>query len=177
MPLPTDEEKFTYDAVALPVLSSDPAEAKPIGLGPVADGGNVIDAKVAVGPFEGPVDISLVIYAPAVSADDLFFFGQDRKLKRLSHAVREDDDEVRKEWARNGFRGNARAAKKFSRLVLWKTGVFEVNEDIFDARVKDLPSGRYTLVLTVSPANRGEDDDDEVYYRWVTQLVVPGNHR
>src|SRR5512135_1497301 len=40
MPLPTGEQSFTYDPVASPVLNTDPGQAKPIGVGSVANDGD-----------------------------------------------------------------------------------------------------------------------------------------
>ncbi len=174
MPVPTGEDVYSYAPVDQPVVSSDPSQAKPIGVGPVAAGGNTIDVKVNAGPFAGAVDVSFVIYAPALDSDDLYFMNRSGELKRLSRAV--DDDEHSVRLAGDSHSGDndehdhdSRPSRKFGRLITWKdSNVTGVNEDIFAGQISELPSGVYTLVLVA----RSHEDDDN-YYRWITHITIP----
>ena len=152
----------------MPVVNSDPAQAEPIGVGPVATGGDTVDIKVNVGPFAGPVNVSLVVYAPALDFDDLYFMrGHDLKL--LSEAVDEDsaisgqDSDSDEEDGHDSHRSH-----NFGNLVTWKRNVTGVDENIYTGPVSDLPSGMYTLVLVVK-SPKGEDNS----YRWVTHITIP----
>jgi hypothetical protein len=170
MPVPTSRQVFTYEPVNLPVLSSDPAQAKPVGVGPVADGGDTADINVQIGPFEGPVDVSFVIYAPALDPEDLYFLNTQGELKRLSRAVEENEASRSSEESSSSEGRGGRVLNKFGNLIRWKDNVTGVDENIFTTPVKALPSGQYTLVLVVKSS-----DDDDHYYRWVTNVTIPEN--
>ncbi len=168
MPVPASEEVFTYAPVDLPVVSSDPAQTKPIGVGPVATGGDIVDIKVNVGPFAGPVNVSLVVYAPALDFDDLYFMrGNDLKL--LSEAVDEDSEISGQDSDSDNEYGHAsHRSHNFGKLVTWKHNVTAVNENIYTEPVSGLPSGLYTLVLVVKSST-----NDDYFYRWVTHVAIP----
>ena len=168
MPVPTSEEVFSYAPVDLPVVNSDPAQTKPIGVGPVATGGNIVDIKVNVGPFAGPVNVSFVVYAPALDFDDLYFMrGNDLKL--LSEAVDEDSEISGQDSDSDNEDGHdSHRSHNFGNLVTWKHNVTGVNENIYTGPVSDLPSGLYTLVLVV----KSQTDKDQSY-RWVTHITIP----
>ncbi len=169
MPVPTSKKVFSYGAVDLPVVSSDPAKAEPIGVGPVATGGNTIDVNVQVGPFAGPVNVSFVIYAPTLDSEDLYFMSSANGLKKLSKAVDEDQQSNISGQRDSGEQDSGQGSQpssQFDRLIKWKNNVTGVNENIFAGPVSDLPSGVYTLVLVVKSG-------DNNYYRWVTHVTIP----
>ena len=156
MPLPKGEYVFTYDPVALPVLSSDPGTANPIGVGPVADQGDTVDIKVNIGPLEGPVDVSFGMYAPGFDFTDVYHIDRDGNFKPYSKAKEASED----------------SKDKKKKLVIWKKKVMSVNEGILGpTRISDLAPGLYVLTLNVRPSHQSSDDDS--YYRWVTYFVVP----
>lgn len=64
MPLPSGPHVFEYAPVVSPELSQDPAAAKPVGVGPIAQGGNTLSLAIGLSAFEGPVDVYFIIYAP-----------------------------------------------------------------------------------------------------------------
>ena len=166
MGLPTSEQTFLYNAVADPVVSADPAQAKPIGVGPLATGGNTIDLKVNIGPFEAPVDISFFIYAPAVDPEDLYFMAPNHDMKRLSDTVGAMERSSSASAVMGKREDNTPSSVKFKRIAFWKTDVTSVNEEIYKG---SLAPGYYNLVLVVkTPGN------DNNYYSWSTQVVVPG---
>jgi hypothetical protein len=47
------------------VLSADPSQAKPMGLGTVAEGGGTLSITVKTYQFSGPVDIYFGLYSPS----------------------------------------------------------------------------------------------------------------
>jgi hypothetical protein len=169
IPVPTGAQIFSYQPIDLPVVSDDPAQAKPIGVGPIATGGNTIDVKVDVGPFDGPMDVSLVIYAPAIDFDDIYFMGSDSTLKRFKdELIGEEQSGQRHESAQEEDHDGNSLRRHYGQMILWKKNVTDLNESIYSAPVSDLPSGLYTLVLVVSPDNKQDN-----YYRWITYLFVP----
>lgn len=171
MPLPSGQQVFFYLPVDLPVVSADPAQAKPIGVGPIAAGGNSIVLTIEVGPFAGPVNVSMILYAPAVDSEDLYFMSPGIGLKKLSDAVEEENDqevEDSDKSAQDSHEKHDSKSKKFRDLVLWKKNVTSVNEGPFTARLSDLPSGMYPLIIAVSsPEDAGNS------YRWMTYLLIP----
>ncbi|MBI5101301.1 MAG: hypothetical protein HZB33_05650, partial [Nitrospirae bacterium] len=165
IPVPASEETFRYDSSAAPVLALDPSDAKPIGVGPVVTGENKVDLKLKVGPFESPVDISFMIYAPHVTPEDVYFMTSDNELKRVSDAVEEEtasDFQVNREY------GGSKKKVKLSKIVLWKKGVTELDETLYTGKASNIAPGTYTLVLVAQ-----SPDEEENYYRWVTTLNVP----
>jgi hypothetical protein len=173
MPVPTSTMVFSYEPVEQPVVVSDPGQAKPIGVGPVATGGDTADVSVQIGPFAGPVNVSFMIYAPTIESDDLYFMTSHNVLKRLSKAVEED--------AQSGVSGQShdseddhdddhglQSSSKFGQLARWKDSVTGVSENIFTAPVDDLLPGVYVLVLTVKST-----ENDHSYYRWITHINIP----
>ena len=65
----TGRKTYPYSATYFPVTNKDPAQAKPLGIGPVADGLNTLKLKVEFDQFPGPVDIYLAFYASAMGPD------------------------------------------------------------------------------------------------------------
>jgi hypothetical protein len=167
MPVPTSREVFSYDPVDLPLISSDPAQAEPIGVGPVAGGGDTIDVNVQIGPFEAPVDMSLVVYAPAIDSEDLYFMNSRGEMRKLSRAVGDDYESRRSGQSISRAQG-AQLLQEFDRVIRWKDNVTGVDENTFTGPVTALPPGQYTLVLTV----RSREDHNN-FYRWMTRFIVP----
>ena len=171
MPVPTGSQVYSYQPVDLPVVSDDPAQAKPIGIGPIATGGDTIDVRVDIGPFAGPVNVSLIAYAPAIDSEDLYFIAPGIGLKKLSDAVGEEEQAERDGRTSSHERErdeHSLPARHFRNLVVWKTDVTSVNEGVFTAKITDLPSGLYPLVLVITP-----HDNPDNAYRWITYLFIP----
>ncbi|HDH98993.1 MAG TPA: hypothetical protein ENF70_07685 [Deltaproteobacteria bacterium] len=64
MPCPDGHNNYPYAPVAEPVLSDQPSSAKPIGVGPVATGGQQLRLHISLYGFSAPVDIYFGLYAP-----------------------------------------------------------------------------------------------------------------
>ncbi len=172
-PLPTAKNAFTYTPVEEPENNCVPSEAKPVGVGSVAGGGNVLDIKVDVGPFEEPVDVSFGFFAASFEATDIFFLNIFNQVTSLQ-------DEFAEESALQGsFAGqgsgsvNANSKKNFKKLIPWKSNVLEVHETILGPiDVTQMSPGLYVLVLNVTRVSPADNNFDR-FYRWVTFFIVP----
>jgi Divergent InlB B-repeat domain/Peptidase_C39 like family len=123
IPPPTSQQYFSYPPVAYPVLNIDPSQAKPIGVGSAATGGNALSLQVSFGQFASPVDIYLAIYAPSVNPN-YFLISSDLSLQPLSTLAK---------WKSN------------------ITG--PVNESLYgDIPLSDFQTGTYYLLALVTPA-------------------------
>lgn len=69
MATPNGATPYSYPSTLYPVLSADPATAKPIAVGATDDG--IMRLQIGFQWFACPVDIYLFIYAPGVSPDIL----------------------------------------------------------------------------------------------------------
>jgi hypothetical protein len=170
IPLPTGKKVFTYNAVPTPVLSSDPAAAKPIGVGSVANGGNTVDISVNIGPFASPVDISLALYAVGVDSGEVYLLNQWNSFESVHYAVAARS---RRNGASEDEGDGENSSDKNENLTLWKMNVTGVNQHVYGpSPVTNLPSGPYILVLGAVPAGPG-DKDESPSYHWVTFFFVP----
>ena len=43
IPMPAGQEVYSFDPLSLPFVSSDPAQSRPVGLGPLATGGDIFN--------------------------------------------------------------------------------------------------------------------------------------
>jgi len=155
--LPTRGQTFTYNAVVSPVLSASPSQAKPIGVGAIATGGNTFDITIGLDPFAGPVDVFFAIYASSIDAENVYFLNSGYSLQ----TSRSDD------------------GRRVSRSqMVWKTSVLDVTEALaLNVPVSALPAGQYTLMLQVSPSASGDDDiSSGAYDRWVTSFTIKSSH-
>lgn len=77
MAVPTSQQIFDfYNGIENPILSSVPADLRPIGVGRIATDGingyNITDITVSLPRFTNNVDVYVLIYAPAYSPHILF---------------------------------------------------------------------------------------------------------
>jgi hypothetical protein len=123
IPVPTSQQSFTYDPIAHPVISTDPSQAKPIGIGSIAEGGGILNLRIEFYNFEDVVDIYLGIYAPSIDSQNIYLMNENYSLQPLSMG-----------------------------LIPWKIGVKEINESLLgDIQASLLPSGQYFIYLAVTP--------------------------
>jgi len=87
IPLPAGREVFTYPPTASPVASMDPAQAEPIGVGIVAEGGYFLSLRVSLNQCSGPVDVYLVLFFPAFDPDNYYFLKSDYTFQTVSQGV------------------------------------------------------------------------------------------
>ncbi len=83
MNIPSGRQVFNYDAMISPVFSSDPAEARPVG---VSKEGNALAVRLGLAQFSGPVDIFFGVYSPAVD-QEIHVLRPDRSFQPLSHGL------------------------------------------------------------------------------------------
>jgi plastocyanin len=125
MALPESQVVFTPAPSSAPVLSADPSQANPMGLGPVAAGGDTLDIVIGTVAFSGPAEIYFAVFSPLVLGNDIFLFS-----------------------------GGTFLPFSTAGLVPWiasTTG--PLDESLFGAiPLSALPSGVYTLFFAVAPA-------------------------
>jgi len=151
--VPAGQESFpVLGPVASPIISMDPSQAMPIGLGPAASGGDTISVQVGLAPFSGPVDIYFGYYAPSIDPQNIYILTMNDTFIPLS--VSDPLHEGPSPWKINVSGG--------------------VNESLASALgnipVASLPPGTYTAYLLVTPA--GSLDS---YYLWTTVIDVAHN--
>ncbi len=126
MAVPTGQQTFpSYGPIALPVTSTDPSQAKPIGVGPIAYGGSTINLQINLPLFSGPVDIYYGTYAPLIDPYNVYILTSS-----------------------NGFQP---VSAEFTPWVANTSG--NINVSLFgDISASAIPSGTYVLYLVVTPA-------------------------
>ncbi len=126
MPLPVGTQVYSYASAEFPVIHVNPSQAKPIGVGPVANGQDTFRLQVQLSEFTGGVDIYFAIYCAALHPTEFFLFDDKGSLKPFST---------------NGY-------------VKWRSDLSgSFNERPFpDLSVLILPPGTYFFYLLVSPA-------------------------
>jgi hypothetical protein len=83
MPLPSADKMVAFAPVAEPVRSVSLAKAKPIGLGPAANGWNTLAIKLSLNPFGAPVDVYVAARGPEFG-DEVFLLMPDYSLRPSS---------------------------------------------------------------------------------------------
>lgn len=127
LPLPGSQQSFSYAPISSAVLSTDPSQAKPIGVGDIASNGVDLELAVRTATLSGPADIYFAIAAPAVDPD-IYLLDSNYALKKFSEVG----------------------------LVPWKEDVTVVNEQLFgqiNVTTAGLPKTTYYLYLVITPAN------------------------
>ena len=114
-----------YNGPATPVLDTEPDGALPIGLGSAAEGGDTLTLQIGLNPFSEPVDLYLLLYAPAIDPNNIYQLGADGALHKVSDG-----------------------------MVPWKQGVTNaVHEDpLGDISISLLPPGTYDFYLMAAPS-------------------------
>lgn len=123
IPLPQSRETFVYSAVASPVEAKVPSEAKPAGIGPLAEGGDTFSLQVAIGPFARPVDMYLTLLSPDEKGAHVLTLNQDNTFKPFSISSKP-----------------------------WRSDVMSADEVVMRIPVSSLASGPYVLMFAVMPA-------------------------
>lgn len=124
MPVPAAQQSFDYPPVADPEVAADPAAARPIGVGPVAAGGDTIRLRGSLAAFSAPVDLYVGIMASAIDPKHLYLVTPDGQLTVFG-----------------------------TELVAWKSGVAHaVDQFLFgEISVSALPPGQYHCYLMATP--------------------------
>jgi hypothetical protein len=125
MPLPESQSIFAPAPSSIPVLNVDPALANPMGIGAVAEGGDLLEIRIGTIGFSGPADVYFAIFAPQVLGSDILL-----------------------------YTGTAFVALSKAGLVPWIVGTAgPLDQGLFGTiLISFLPSGAYTLFFAVAPA-------------------------
>jgi hypothetical protein len=147
MAVPTAQESFpAHGPIPSPIISTDPSQAMPIGVGPVATGGATLFLQIGFGLFSGPVDVYVGIYAPSIDPDHVYILMPDNvTLQPMTSSTA---------------------------LTPWVAGTLgNISKSVFGTiPVSALPAGTYSFYLVVTPA--GSLDS---YYFWTTAIDVTNN--
>ncbi len=124
MQMPVGQQMYFYGPITSPVTGSDAAGTMPIGVGSVAMGGTMAAVHATVGPFSGPMDMYVTVFAPAMDPFNIYMVHKDGSLHPVSA----------------GF-------------VPWMQGVTSVDQDVIGSMpVSSLPKGTYMLGLMATPS-------------------------
>lgn len=144
IPVPATKQKYQYFPVSTPVINADPAQSKPVGLGPVAGGGDTVSLKIGIDDISGLADIYLGIFAPSIDPNNIFILREDNNFQPLS-----------------------------SGPVPWKAKTKgPVDATVFSGLpVSGFPAGKYDFFLVVTPADSLPDLSLSDFYMYQTSIV------
>lgn len=127
---PSKQKVFSFQPIENFIKSSNPSEAKPVGVGTVAAGGSTLRINLGLNKFSGAVDIYFGIYAEALDPVNIYILKQDNTFQTLSAG-----------------------------LVPWKSNTAgPINDSLFgDIPTSSLLSGTYDLYLMVTPNNNQDN--------------------
>lgn len=125
MQVPASRQSYVYTSIESPGTSTDPAQARPVGVGSVATGGSTLTIRINTLQFSGAVDIYFGVFAPAIDQNNIFILDQYGSLQLLS-----------------------------SGLVAWKSNIYAPLDETPFGNIQKvaLPAGTYSLYLFVTPA-------------------------
>jgi hypothetical protein len=124
MQMPTARQMFEYGPTTSPVMGTDISTAMPMGVGPVAMGGNMITIHAAIGQFSNPMDVYLTLYAPADNPFNIYMMRPDGTIKPASEGIEP-----------------------------WMTGVTSIDQTpVNNLPTAGLPKGTYTVGLMATPS-------------------------
>lgn len=116
---------FSYPPSDFPVKDMFLFDARPIGLGPAANGGDTLDFRVGFAGYPQPLDLYMALYLPFLPQPNLWMVGPDSSLQPFTQS-----------------------------LIKWKENVTgTVEETIFsNIPTGPLPAGDYFFYLLATPA-------------------------
>jgi subtilisin family serine protease len=125
IPVPSSQSTFTYASTASPVLNF--SQAMPVGVGPVAGVGDLLNLQVGFAEFAAPVDIYLAFYAKSIDPATIYLFIPGNKLQPLSAG-----------------------------MIPWKSNTAgPVSESLYgELQTSTLSPGDYILYIAAAPAGR-----------------------
>ncbi len=146
MSMPTAVEVITVTPSVTPVISIDPVQAIPLGLGNTATGGSILSISAGISDLSEPADLYVGLQSSVILGGDLLLFASDNTI----HAYSSEG------------------------LVKWKlntTGGFPHESILPDIPVELLPEGTYNFYFLMVPAGGSFD----ACRLWVTSLNVEAN--
>ncbi len=124
IPVPQSRETFLYSASASPFEAKSPSEAKPVGIGSLAEGGDTFSLQVTIGPFARPVDMYLTLLSPDEKSAPVLTLAPDNTFKPFLIGSRP-----------------------------WRGKVTSADEAVMNIPASSLASGPYVLMFAVMPAD------------------------
>jgi hypothetical protein len=82
LPLPTGQDVFVYDGVAMPVLRSVPSINKPFATGDLGTG--FLSLQVGIPTLAGPADVYLALFAEAIDPDNVYLITTGNTIQTLA---------------------------------------------------------------------------------------------
>ena len=139
-PAPSGGQFFSYAPVVTPIVNTDLAVAKPLAIGPLAEGGSIINLQVALPQFQVPVDIYVVLFSPTLDFNTIFNVAPDISLQSISLMQ---------------FLQAAAAGHPPAGMTPWLSGVMgHVDSTLFaDIPASALPNGEYLFFVLVTLPN------------------------
>jgi formylglycine-generating enzyme required for sulfatase activity len=124
IPIPTIQQSFSYASSISAIKNTDPAQAKPVGVGSFASDGDTISLQVSLDQFSAPVDVYFGIWIPSINPD-IFILRPDYTFQLHPMGI-----------------------------VPWKSNTTgPIDENLFgDIPASVLPLGTYYLYLAVTPS-------------------------
>jgi hypothetical protein len=152
---PTGKNSFVHAPIAFPAFNINPLNAKPIGLGSVAKGGDYLGINIGLYRFAGLVDIygAFIVSANPQTVNVLDPSGSSFSSFTIG--------EIANALSTGVLPAGAQP---------WKASTTgPIDESLFGTiSISTLPSGTYTAYLLVTPAGSLSS-----YYLWMTTFVIP----
>jgi alpha-tubulin suppressor-like RCC1 family protein len=142
IPVPEQALVMTFAASETPFLDSDPQQAIPIGIGPLASGGGTLRLHLGLSAFAGPVDLYFGISAPDLDPLNMCILNSD-----LTFQTHKDG------------------------IIPWKTNVTgSTSVSLFgEIPAYAFPPSKYYIYLAATKAG---EDFSSGYYLWSTQFEM-----
>jgi plastocyanin len=139
-PAPSGPQIITYAPVVSSVVNANPALAKPLAIGPLAEEGATINLQVALPQYQVPVDIYVILLSPTLDPNTIFNITPALGLQSISIQP---------------FLQAAAAGVPLAGMAPWMAGVTEpVNSTLFaDVPASALSPGDYSFFVLVTLPN------------------------
>jgi plastocyanin len=137
---PSGAQFFSYAPVVTPIVNTDLALARPLAIGPLAEGGDLINLQVALPQFQVPVDIYVILFSPTLDFNTIFNVTPDISFQNISLMQ---------------FLQSAAAGLPPDGMTPWMAGVIgHVDSTLFaNIPASALPNGEYLFFVLVTLPN------------------------
>ncbi len=137
MSMPMGQQMMTYSPVSDPVVgTTDPTVARPMGLGSMASGGNMLSMHIKLGQFVGNVDVYFGVFSEAINPKEILILNQNNEFVEASKG-----------------------------LTPWRSNtVGNIDETLFgDIPTSSITQGTYYLYLGITPAGGNDFANNFIY--------------
>lgn len=143
----------SYEALQNPVNSTDPIKTKPLGIGSLAVGGDMLNLKIGLSQTSAPVDV-YVAYIMRKAPQTINILNPDRSISTFT--VNEIVNAVSTGARPMGFQP-------------WVPNtVGPIVADLFDIPIRSLPEDTYTVFVLLTQQGALNN-----YYLWSTSFAIP----